>query len=146
MKEADLSVIINAMEQMEKITHVHLGDWKHIFKDACTIWQKCNFIVGDKVKLNKTPVINTEESWGWLGSKHFLIKGAMATVRTREFYNGHFVFGLHFDHESWIDGNGKARPVKDTKSLFMFSETWLELVDAKTISCGNYEPLSCEAL
>jgi hypothetical protein len=137
MKENDLQGIINAVEQLEKVTGGHLGCWKTYLKDANTIWQKCPYKMGDRVALTKTPIINKNEGWGWLGSKHFLVQGAIATIVERDFHDGHFIFGLHFDDETWIDNNGNKQPV-DRHAMYMFWETYL--------TSANYQALTCEAL
>lgn len=137
MRESDLQGIVGAIEQLEKITGGHLGNWKYCLQDANTVWNKSPYKVGDRVALTKTPVINEHEAWGWLGAKHFLVKGAIATVVDRQFYDGHFLFGLHFDDESWMDHNGQKH-LKDKPSMYMFWETQL--------TPSSYQALSCEAL
>jgi hypothetical protein len=39
----------------------------------------CPFKVGDRVQLKKTPKI--DKGSGWSGSQHFLVEGAIATVK-----------------------------------------------------------------
>jgi len=80
--------------------------------------------VKDRAILIETPVINDKESWGWLGAKHFLIKGAMATVKEVDFYKGKFIFGLKFDDDSWIDQDNVVHK-RDKNSLYFFSEQWV---------------------
>ena len=94
--------------------------------EACTsIWQKCPFKVGNRVRLTQAPEISEDVAWGWRGSKHFLVKGAVATVMEREFYSGLFCFALHFDDETWIDMRGvKRKP--DKPSFYYFSENKIE--------------------
>lgn len=140
MKETDLQGIIDAIEQLEKVTGGHLGNWKTYLRDANSIWNRCPYKIGDRVMLTKTPVINEHQAWGWLGAKHFLIKGALATVAGREFYNGNFCFGLHFDDESWIDQKGQKQPV-DRPGMYMFWDNSLTHAPAT-----DYSQLVCEAL
>ena len=82
------------------------------------------FKKGDRVVLIETPVINEEVAWGWMGSKHFLIKGAKGTVSELDFYEGAFRAGVHFDNESWIDSDGNIHP-REEPHQYWFSEKWL---------------------
>lgn len=83
------------------------------------------FKIGDRVKLTKAPVINEKEAWGWLGSKHFLVPGALATVVESRCGEKGFVFGVTFDRETWMDRHGHEQPV-DQKHSYCFREEWLE--------------------
>ena len=87
----------------------------------------CPYKIGDRVQLTKDPEILYGS--GWYGYKHFLIKGAIATVESQDFRDGKFRFGLIFDDESWIssiDGKiTKAHPAPH--HIFGFSEDYLEL-------------------
>lgn len=82
------------------------------------------FKEGDRVVLTKTPKIDKETSWGWMGSKHFLVKGAMATVHDVDYRNGLFFASLYFDDESWVDSDGTVNPV-NRPALYTFSENFL---------------------
>lgn len=137
MKEKDIKDIIEGVKTLENLSQGNLSHWRYVLENANSIWQRCPFKVGDRVMLTKTPDINPQTSWGWMGAKHFLVQGAKATVEEREFYNGQFRFGLFFDDESWIDHRGILRPV-DRKGLYCFGESWL--------ASANYDQLSCEAL
>jgi hypothetical protein len=125
MKDTDLQKLLGGLEKIEKVFSCSLVEWRHIIQDAATLWKTCPYQVGQMVQLNKTPEVTEEKSWGWLGAKHFLIKGAAARVATREFYDGRFVFGLHFQDESWMDYQGHKQPVSKA-GLYCFSESWLE--------------------
>lgn len=84
----------------------------------------CPFKAGDRVRLTKTPVI--EEGSGWHGSRHFLVEGAIATVRQCDWRKGRFVFDLEFDDESWLDEKGEIyRVPSDRRRSFSFGESWL---------------------
>jgi len=88
--------------------------------------------VGDRVRLTDTPTINAKESWGWLGDKHFLIKGAVATVFSVEADGNGFFYGVQFDADSWINSYTKVvnpRPPKE-RHVFNFSARWLEQANA----------------
>jgi hypothetical protein len=64
----------------------------------------CPFQIGDKVVLSKVP--DFTKAPGLESSKHFLIEGAIAIVKTRNFKNQLFIFGLEFEEDSWIDTQG----------------------------------------
>jgi len=100
---------MNEIEKIEK-SLLELNDWAerkpstHEFKwyierikeyrDALFMYAK--FKVGNVVCLNKTPIINEKESWGWIGYKDILIKGAVAIVDSVDFYEGRFRYSLRF--------------------------------------------------
>jgi hypothetical protein len=130
MKDTDIQKIIDGLEKIGSIFGCSLIEWRHILQSANSLWSKCPYQIGQAVQLNKTPEITQEKSWGWMGSKHFLIKGAVAHIKTREFYDGRFVFGLNFQDESWIDFEGKIHP-KTEESIYCFGESWLEAFDEK---------------
>jgi hypothetical protein len=79
------------------------------------------FKVGDRVILTRTPAIEADKNHGWLSYKHFLIKGAKATVQDVSVHGDGFFAHVWFDDESWIDRNGNAVAVAN-KSQFRFHE------------------------
>jgi hypothetical protein len=125
MKDTDLQKVLDGLDKIGSVFGCSLVEWRHIIQDANTVWQKCPYQVGQLVQLTRAPKITREEGWGWLHASHFLIKGAAAYVATRQFYDGRFVFGLHFREESWIDFDGKVHP-KTEKGLYMFGESWIQ--------------------
>lgn len=139
MKEKDIQDIISGIKTLEILAQGNLSHWRYVLDNAFSIWKRCPFQVGDMVRLSKTPIINEKTSWGWLGSKHFLVQGAVAKVHGRSFYDGQFVFELLFEDESWIDHNKIIHPVKpEDRGIFSFGESW--------VIPFKYEQLSCEAL
>lgn len=82
--------------------------------------------VGDRVVLCRTPEISPKKSHGWMGSKHFLVKGAAAVVREVSADARGFSYELEFEGESWIDRDGKESPIpaKD-RHVFHFGEEWI---------------------
>jgi len=62
---------------------------------------QARFKVGDHVELAETPVITERTAHGWLGSKHFLLEGAKATVSDVDCRSGEFGYDIVFDDESW---------------------------------------------
>lgn len=80
------------------------------------------FKVGDRVELAVTPKIDADTAYGWLGSKHFLVKGAVGTVRASDVRSdGRLSFEVEFDDESWIARDGTRRPV-NAKDVYCFGE------------------------
>ena len=138
MKEIDLKDMIEGVKKIEEASHGNLQHWRFVLEAADSIWLRCPFRVDQRVQLTETPKITPTESWGWLGSKHFLVKGALATVRERDFYKGVFSFGLFFDDETWMDSFTKKLNPVDRKGLYYFGERWLAPV--------SYDQLTCEAL
>jgi hypothetical protein len=86
--------------------------------------ERAPFRKGDRVVLTETPVINSLESWGWVGSKHFLVKGAKGTVDEIDFYDGQFRAGVIFDDETWVDTDGNKH-LPHRPHQHWFSEKWL---------------------
>lgn len=85
------------------------------------------FKVGDTVELLETPVISEEECWGWLGGKHFLVKGARGEVCEVDVDGEGFTAYVAFEEDSWIEshtGRVNPRPRKDRKR-YGFGERWL---------------------
>jgi hypothetical protein len=83
---------------------------------------------GDRVRLIDTPVITERESWGWLGGKHFLVKGAIAVVHSVEANFDGFSYFLKFEDDSWINSYTKEvnpRPPKE-RDIYGFREKWIE--------------------
>ena len=86
----------------------------------------CPYKVGDRVQLKED--LDIPENSGWYSSKHFLVKGAIATVKTcGDYRNDLFCFGLEFDDESYIDTHGEVKHVI-AKHLFYLSENLIERV------------------
>lgn len=94
------------------------------------------FKAGDRVHLAKTPDINPETSWGWMGSKHFLVKGAKGKVTSVDFDadTKKFTALVMFDDESWVPDNdygpGKRKgvpvPIEEKdRHVYYFSEDWI---------------------
>jgi len=91
---------------------------------------KAKFKVGDCVELAETPYISESTAHGWLGSKHFLIQGAKATVRDVDFRCNEFGYAIMFDNESWKDRDGVIHPTKD-KHTYFFTEGKLRAAGAR---------------
>lgn len=109
----------------------HAWHWKKLQEYAQGLFDRAPFKVGDRVRLTETPDINPETSWGWMCAKHFLVKGAVATVTSVDFREGKFNALCAFDDETWKDDKGVLHP-KDRVSHFQFWETKLERVPGST--------------
>lgn len=83
------------------------------------------FKPGHRVRLKSTPLITPEKSHGWMGCRHFLVKGAKATVEEVGCGEGGFTFHIIFDDETWIDQEGKKRK-PTSRHHFAFGEDSLE--------------------
>ncbi|MCK4843066.1 MAG: hypothetical protein KAT04_14490 [Methylococcales bacterium] len=81
------------------------------------------FQKGDRIKIVKKPRIGN----GWIGSRHFLIKGSEGIIQDVDFYNNHFCADVIFDNETWIDSNGDERPVS-VKSTYRMWEKQIKKV------------------
>jgi hypothetical protein len=71
------------------------------------------FQPGDRVRLTIPPQITHQQSWGWMAHKHYLIKGAIGTVREIDWSggsDGHFRCAVEFDDESWLN-KGLPQPI-----------------------------------
>ncbi|RUR74888.1 hypothetical protein PCC6912_50660 [Chlorogloeopsis fritschii PCC 6912] len=95
-----------------------LGSYENLFNRFCP------FKVGERVVLTKTPEIDKES--GWYRGKHFLVEGAIATIKNRDYYQNKFVFYLEFENESWIDSNGEIHLYDpERRHHFAFSEDFV---------------------
>jgi hypothetical protein len=81
----------------------------------------CPFQIGEKVILSKA--IDFTKAPSWESSRHFLIEGAIAIIKERDFRNKLFVFGVEFEEDSWIDTEGDIHQYKpEDRHLFCISE------------------------
>lgn len=85
----------------------------------------CPYKNDDRVELLRD--VEIESSSGWYPCRHFLIRGAKATINNRGYNNGKFSFEVVFDDESWIDGDGNEKPV-DSKHTFGLNETYFRKI------------------
>jgi hypothetical protein len=84
----------------------------------------CPFKVDEEVVISKP--IDFSKAPGWTHSQHFLVVGAVAVVKTRDYRNGLFVFGVEFLEDSWIGLDGKVNKYDpDKRYLYSLSETFL---------------------
>ena len=83
--------------------------------------------VGDRVMLKEAPDLDFNS--GWQSSKHFLVRGALATVKNIDCGPKGFAVQVIFDDESWIkeDWATKTKEVvpmaEDRKHVYGFSDT-----------------------
>ena len=103
------------LEVIDKLEAIVSGDSKYYFEKLRHYYYGCmtasKFKEGDVVKLSKTPIINNENAPGWMSAKHFLIKGAIVTIRTIDYYHindgdshkgGYYRYGISFEDESYV--------------------------------------------
>jgi len=87
---------------------------------------RSNFIILQTVRLRETPEINETVRYGWVRSKHFLVKGARGIVRELDFWEGMFRYGIEFYDETRLV-DGREEHVKE-KHLHWFNEKELEKI------------------
>ena len=121
--------VLAAFDALSKVTSrsEHKWHWDKLRAYAVGLFDRAPFKPGDRVRLTRTPDITPEKAWGWMGSRHFLLKGAMGTVVSTDFSDGHFEAYVVFDDESWRDNSGVLhKPVSPAQ--YHFWETSLERV------------------
>lgn len=102
------------------------------------------YSTGDRVRLVRAPRCES----GWSHCKHFLVAGAVGTVKSVEldYLMRDWSLYVEFDDESWIpsfdyDGHKKGVPVPtppDRRHVFGFGPDWVEKVDLlKEISTAS---------
>ena len=88
------------------------------------------FKKGSRVKLKED---YTGKDTGWQHCKHFLKKGALATVKEADYMDGSYCYRIVFDNETWLRDSIDFKklkepiemPVKD-KHSFLFYQSDLE--------------------
>lgn len=140
MNENKIKKAIEDLESLNKVNYNLFGcvegysPIKSILEDALTVFKFAKFNINDRVELIITPDIDKNIRWGWLGFKHFLIKGAVATVIDREFYKGQFVYTVLFDDDSYIEFHTgkKILTQPDKRGCFTINEDWLSKHDEQS--------------
>jgi hypothetical protein len=109
-------------------------DWAYALEQMAGVYDLVEqryacFRVGDRVKLASTPVIDEQHSPGWIGSKCFLVKGAVATVMECCIRPKGISYHVVFDNESWINSStGELMLVDaDRRQWYTFGEEALLL-------------------
>jgi hypothetical protein len=125
-----VAVLRSTIDQLRKIG----ANWadlmytmeKHAAAYDLLLTRYAKFHTGDRVQLGKTPIINETCAPGWVGSKHFLVAGASATVREVDVRDGVFYYQVVFDTESWLDAKKIERAVEnDRRHSYCFAEDYL---------------------
>lgn len=95
------------------------------------------FQPGARVMMAETPVINEKESWGWIGSKHFLVRGAQAIVRAVHADRDGFSYDVEFDDDSWVDHHTNEIHLRkpEERDVFRFAAKWLVQPPGATTEC-----------
>jgi hypothetical protein len=80
------------------------------------------FREGDRVALVRDLQIPRND--GWYHCRHFLVQGAVGTVREVVHSGGdHFTFYVRFDDESWVDDRGEVHATaEENRHVFGFRE------------------------
>lgn len=82
---------------------------------------------GARITLAATPVITELERSGWWGARHFLVEGAVGTIRAVHADADGFSYDVEFDDDSWIETHSKTvhkRP-PEARGFFHFKPKWL---------------------
>lgn len=142
MNKKKFNDIIKALDGLhESFDHLKSvtssGPASYYFERMKEYYEGCmkasKFKLGQRVQLKEN--VDTSNKSGWEHCKHFLIKGAKASVRDVDYFDGRYVYDIEFDNETWIkdyEGFTKLKkpvevPVKD-KHVFRFAEKHLEKV------------------
>jgi hypothetical protein len=85
------------------------------------------FKIGDAVEMADTYPVSKEESWGWWGYRHLLVRGSKAIVENVDWQKGEFIYYVKFLDNSYIDSrSGSIHPVSTSElGVFCLSEKWL---------------------
>lgn len=123
--------IFSALEGLKKAAgSSHGWHWEKMRYYAEALFERGPFKPGDRVRLLVTPEINEKTSWGWLGAKHFLVKGALGTVKHVDYSKGHFRADVIMDDESHLDRDGVKHMIPlEKRGLFCFWDTDIEKVE-----------------
>lgn len=133
MKELKINELLSALSELDVINSKLHGycngysELRAVLEHSLTVFELAKFKVDDRVKLIITPEINEKTRWGWMGHKHYLVEGAVATIKNREFYNGKFTYSVTFDDESYLNYKTQEKimtPPED-RGFFMIDESWL---------------------
>ena len=133
MKESKIKDLLISLSELDAVNiKLHgyctgYSDLRAVLEHSLTVFNLAKFKEGDRVKLTVTPEINDKTRWGWMGHKHYLVEGAIATVKEREFYNGQFTYSVTFDDESYLHYRTKEKIMTppEERGIFMISESWL---------------------
>lgn len=99
-----------------------------ILEESEYIFELSKFKENQIIKLNKTPIIDEKNSWGWIGFKHFLIEGATGVIKDVRIHKGKFQYGIHFDNDSYMSYHSKELILSDKKGTFYFDESYISEV------------------
>lgn len=137
---ANVDHVIRAVDNLAAaVTHADTAwAWKKLRIYAGALFERAPFKRGDRVRLTKTPEINTATSWGWMSAKHFLVAGAVGTVAYVDFSDDQFCGFVKWDDESFIGDDKQAHPIpEDERHLFCMREPFLERISSLTGSSNT---------
>lgn len=134
MKKEKIIEITEALNQTKEAYHnlqsaLNSGPASFYFEQILDYYHGCmaaaKFKEGEKVKLKED--VDTSDAPGWNHCKHFLIKGAEATVDSVDYSKGKFYYGIIFDNETYINRDDEIKPVTN-KHTFCFQQKYLKRV------------------
>lgn len=134
MEKEKLIQITEALNQTKEAYHnlqsaLSTGPASFYFEQILDYYHGCmaasKFKEGDKVKLKED--VDTSDAPGWHYCKHFLIKGAEATVKSVDYSKGKFYYDIIFDNETYINNDGEVKPVSK-KHTFNFQQHYLKRI------------------
>lgn len=121
------------LEKLHELVGSHdLRQYAWVLKNDVIPWfDKGKVVVGDRVRLVKTPDINPETSWGWMHAKHFLVEGAFARVHEVELRDGRASYALLFEDDSYLHyrTGEKIMTSAAERGVYYFAARWVERVD-----------------
>ena len=129
MDKAGVANVKKAAEMIrDGLSHLSGGGLDYYLRELCAAYDylianHAPFVPGQRVTLNYTPTINEKTSWGWIGSKHFLVEGALATIKEARFGSSGWSVDVEFDDDSWIHPTTKGRMYREPteRHLYRFS-------------------------
>ena len=118
-----LEGVRDAMHELDKV--LCGGPASYYYERIVEYYKGCmaasKFKEGERVEL-KEDFTNTT---GWDAFKHFMLKGAVATIKSVDYYKGKYRYEIEFDNETWTDHHGNKR-VPDRKHCFLFHQSDLK--------------------
>ena len=115
-----LEGVRDAMDKLNNI--LRGGPASYYYERIIHYYEGCmaaaKFKVGDRVELRED---YTGDATGWAHCKHFMIRGAVATVKHADYYKGKYRYEIEFDNETWIDDKGIKR-APSNKHHFIFGQ------------------------
>jgi hypothetical protein len=133
-----LAKLVELREALKGLGDLTYQFQKYLESHELLLSKYAKFHVGDRVRLIRAPTITSETAPGWMGSKHFLVPGALGEIREADVHNGNVAYRIVFDNESWIDNDGKTKLVTpERRHMYHFAEKYLEAEGLMAIECKH---------